>query len=144
MDFLQDMQLTKNNTTGDAFNKEKLKLLNDVLLYYEFLYEDKEYAKADDPTQWVKQDFKIWKHRGYHISTVAYNASLTTNSTAGTATVTTPATAAAVKQKEEDGSFLSWRRSRKDEKDYPVLTSDRIFYDWRVKFERKIRSEEMY
>ena len=49
--FLQDMQMKKGNTTSDALNKGKLKLVNDVLLYYEFLYEDKEYAKADDPIQ---------------------------------------------------------------------------------------------
>ena len=61
MDFLRDMQLTKNNTTGDALNKAKLKLVNNVLLYYQYLYEDQEYAKADDPIQWIRQDFKIWK-----------------------------------------------------------------------------------
>ena len=55
------MQLTKGNTTSDALNKAKLKLVNDVILYYEFMYQDKEYAKADNPTQWIKQDFKIWK-----------------------------------------------------------------------------------
>ena len=121
-----------------------MKLVNDVLLYYEFPYQDKEYTKGDDPIQWIKQDFKIWKIQGYHESTAAYNASLAVNTTAGTATVTTTATTAAVKQKEKDDSLLSWRRSRKDEKDYPVLESDRIFYDWSVKFERKIRTEEMY
>ena len=147
MDFLRDMQLTKNNTTGDALNKAKLKLVNDVLLYYEFFYQDKECAKADEPTQWIRQDFKIWKSRGYHVSTAAYNESLAVNTNAGAATVTTTATAAAVKQKEqkeEDDSFLSWRRSRKEEKDYPVLNNDREFIEWKVKFERKIHSDEMY
>ena len=144
LEFLQNMQLKKGDTTGDALNKAKLKLVNDALLYHGFLYLDNKQAKADDPTQWIKQDFRLWKIRGYHKSTAAYNASLAVNTTAGAATVTTTATAAAVKQKEEDDSLLSWRRSRKDEKDYPVLESDRIFYDWSVKFERKIRTEEMY
>ena len=49
MEFLRDIQLKKGNSTGDALNKAKLKLVNNVLLYYEFLYQDKEYAKADDP-----------------------------------------------------------------------------------------------
>ena len=94
------MQITKGNSSGDALNKAKLKLVNDVLLYYNFLYADQEYAKADNPVQWIKQDFKIWKIWGYHVSTAAYNASQATNIAAGTATVTTTATAAAVKQKE--------------------------------------------
>ena len=61
MEFLRDMQLTKGGTTGDALNKAKLKLVNDVILYYEFMYQDKEYAKADNSTQWIKQGFKFWK-----------------------------------------------------------------------------------
>ena len=48
--FLQDMQLTKGNTTGDALNKANLKLVNDVLLYHHFLYEGEHYVKADNPT----------------------------------------------------------------------------------------------
>ena len=36
MEFLQDMQMKKGNNTGDSLNKAKLKLVNDVLLYYEF------------------------------------------------------------------------------------------------------------
>ena len=91
------MQLMKGNNIDDALYKAKLKLLKDVLLYLWFLYEDQKYAKADDSTQWIKQDFKIWKTRGYHVSTAAYNASQATIGAAGAATVITNATTAAVK-----------------------------------------------
>ena len=101
------MQLKKGNNTGDALNKAKLRMVNNILLYYDFLFQDKEYAKADDPTQWIRQDFKIWKSQEYHKSTADYTASLAINTTtnAGAATVTTVATAAAAKQKEEADSF---------------------------------------
>ena len=144
LQYLRDMQMTKGNSSGDALNKAKLKLVNEVLLYYQFLYADQEYAKADDPIQWIKQDFKIWKIQGYHVSTAAYNASQAANSGTATATVTTTAAAATVKQKEQDDSFLSWKRSRKDEKEYPVLDSDQMFSEWSVKFEHKIHSEEIF
>ena len=145
-EYLQNMQLKKGTDTCDALNKAKVRMVNDVILYYDFLYQDKEYAKDDDPTQWIRQDFKIWKSWGYHNSTAAYTASLTVNTTttAGAATVTTAATTAAVRQKEENDSFLSWRRSRKDEKGYPFLNNDREYINWKVKFEHKIHSDEMY
>ena len=129
------MQLQKGNNSVDALNKSKLKLVNDVLLYCHFLYKDKEYAKAEDPINSIVQEFKIWKSEGYHVSTVAYNASQTANS--ATATVNTTAAAATVKQKEQDDAFLSWRRSRQDESIYPILETDREFSDWSVKFEQK-------
>lgn len=100
--------------------------------------------KAEDPVQWIKQEFKIWKIEGYHVSTAAYNASQAANSATATATVNTTAAAATVKQKEQDDAFLSWQRSIKDENIYPVLETDREFSDWSVKFERKIHSEEMF
>ena len=58
--------------------------------------------------------------------------------------MTTTVTTAAFKQKEQDDSFSSWRRSRKDKKEYPVLDNDQMFLEWSVKFESKIRSEEMF
>ena len=92
------MQLQKDTNSIDALNKAKLKLVNDVLFYYNFLYKDKEYAKAEDPIQWIKQEFKIWKSKGYHVITVAYNALQTANS--ATVTLNTTAASATVKQKE--------------------------------------------
>ena len=86
-------------------------------------------------------ELKIWKSRGYHVSTAAYNALKTASSAKATLNSTAAATA---KQKEQDNSFLSWRRSKQDENSYPVLETNRMFTDWIVKFERKIHSGEMY
>ena len=63
------------------------------------------------------------------MSTAAYNASLAVNTITSAATVTTNATAAAVKQKEQDDSVLSWRRNRKMAEEYPVLENDQMFID---------------
>ena len=52
LQYLWTMQLTKGTDTGNALNKGKLKLVNDVLLYYNFLYKDKELVKVEDPSQW--------------------------------------------------------------------------------------------
>ena len=90
-----DYVTEKGTDTVDALNKSKLKLVNDILLYYHFLYKDEEYAEAEDPINWIVQESKIWKSEGYHVSTVAYNASQTANS--ATATVNITAAAATVK-----------------------------------------------
>ena len=59
LQYLRNMQLKKGNDSINTLNKAKLKLVNDVLLYYQFLYKDKEYAKAKDLVQRIKQEFKI-------------------------------------------------------------------------------------
>ena len=122
------------NNLVQAFSSVKLTLVTNVILYYDFLQHDNQEVLAEDPINWVKADFRKWRR----------NPIVNTNTNAGTATVTTAATAAVVKQKQQDDSFLSWRRSRKDEKDYPVLNNNREFIEWDVKFERKIRSDKMY
>ena len=94
-ELIKTINSLKGIDSVDVLNKEKLKLVNDVLLYYNFLYKDKEYTKAEDPSQWIVQEFKIWKSEGYHMSTVAYNASQTANS--ANATLNTTAAAATIK-----------------------------------------------
>ena len=49
------------NSLIDAFTEAKLKLVNDVLLYYNFLYKDNEENLAEEPDQWTKRDFNKWK-----------------------------------------------------------------------------------
>ena len=123
-----------NNNLVQAFSSLKLTLVTNVILYDDFLQDDSQEALAEDPVNWVKADFRKWRQ----------NPPVNTTTNAGAATVTTVATTAAAKQKEENDSFSSWRRSRQDEKDYPVLDNDREFIEWKVKFERKIHSNEMY
>ena len=137
------MQLKKGTDSGTALNGGKLKLVNDVLLYYNVLYQDDEDTLAEDPTQWDVKAFRKWKNRGYPLSTDAYNASKS-GSTTNVTVNTTLSTIATAKQKLQDNAFLSWRRSKQDETTYPVLEANRMFTDWILKFERKIYSEEMY
>ena len=49
--FVRNMKLKKGNNSVNAFNEGKLELVNDVLLYYNFLYQDDKDALAEDPTQ---------------------------------------------------------------------------------------------
>ena len=55
LQFLRNMKLKKGNNSVNAFNEGKLKLVNNMLLYYNFLYQDDKDALAEDPTQWVVQ-----------------------------------------------------------------------------------------
>ena len=52
LQFLRNMQLKKGTDSGDALNGGKLKLVNDVLFYYTFLYQDDEDTLVEDPTWW--------------------------------------------------------------------------------------------
>ena len=72
---LRNMKLKRGNNCVNAFNEGKLKLVNNVRLYCNFLYQDDDNDLAEDPTQWDKADFRKWKSRGYPLSTSAYNAS---------------------------------------------------------------------
>ena len=87
------MQLKKGTNSGNALNGGKLKLVNDVLLYNNFLYQDDKDTLAEDPTRWDVKAFRKWKSRGYPLSTDAYNASksgsntnITLNTTSAAAT----------------------------------------------------------
>ena len=62
---------------------KKIKMINDVLLYYYFIRNNNNEVMVENPDQWVKRDFNIWKSEEYPTSTAAYNVSL-----AGTTTTT--------------------------------------------------------
>ena len=57
LQFLRNMQLKKGTDSADALNVGKLKLVNDVLLYYTFLYQDDKETLAEDHTWWDVKDF---------------------------------------------------------------------------------------
>ena len=135
------MKLKKGNAIVGAFTDEKIRLVNEVLLYYTFLYQDDEDALAKDPTQWKKRNFKKWKSRGYPLSTDAYNALKAGSNT--NVTLNTTNTAATPKTKLQDDAWLSWRRSKQDETAYPLLKAGRMYTNWIIKFKRKIASEKM-
>ena len=50
LEILKKLKLKKGSNRVDAFTEGKLKLVNDVLLYYNFLHADDEQVLAEDPT----------------------------------------------------------------------------------------------
>ena len=90
---LIEMRRKKNNTMV-GFNNQKITLIHDVIFYYNFLQsETRTKALAEEPTQWVREDFKTWRDQGCHPNIASVNESLsgtTANATAPPATTVTP------------------------------------------------------
>ena len=125
LEILKKMKHKKGSSRVDAFTEGKLKLVNDVLLYYSFLYQDDEDALAEEPSQWVMGDFRKWRSRGCRKSTAAYTASLadnSTNTTSQTSKVTVPVTVSQTKL--EKDVYLNWRRGKQDSTMYPIFEND--------------------
>ena len=141
LEILKKMKGKKGNSRIDAFTGVKLKLVNDVLLYYNFLYQDDADALVEEPVQLVAEQFRKWKSRGYPLCTDAYNASRAGNSTT-TTSQTSNVTAPVSGTKLEDDAYLSWRRSKQDETLYPILENDREYAEWVIKIKRRFVSEE--
>ena len=116
------MKLNKGKNCIDVFTAGKLKLVNNVLLYYNFLYADGGKVLAKDPTQWVRGTFRQWKTLGYPVSTAALNTSQTgNNANTNTNLQASNTIAPTVQTKLEDNAYLSWRQSKQNENSYPVL-----------------------
>ena len=128
LEILKNMKLKKGNAIVDAFTDGKIKLVNDILLYYTFLYQDDKDALAEDPTQSDKRNFKKLKSRGYPLSTNTYNTSKAGSNT--NVTLNTTNTAATSKTKSQNDAWLSWRQSIQDETAYPLLEADQMYTDW--------------
>ena len=88
----------------------KLYLVNDVLLYNNFLYEDARKDLVDDPVQWDKRDFKKWRSKGRPISTSVLIASPGTISNTTTQQTSNVLTTSSTKL--ENDALVSWRKSR--------------------------------
>ena len=84
---LSDMRRQKNDVST-PFDDMRIKLINNVLLYYHFMRNNNNKVMAENPDQWGKRDFKKYKKsRGFPTSTAAYNASLAGNATTPTPSV---------------------------------------------------------
>ena len=46
------------NYVGTPLNSQKIKTINNVQLYYQFLSKNKDVAIVEDPLQWNMKDFK--------------------------------------------------------------------------------------
>ena len=111
-----------------GFNNQKITLIHDVVLYYHFLQsETTTKALAEEPTQWVREDFKTWRDQGCHPNIASFNALLsgiTTNATAPPATTVAPGI------KKAEDAWMSWQRSRRNPEKYPILPSNCEYTDW--------------
>ena len=84
---LIEMKRKKNNAMV-GFDDQKITLIHDVVLYYHFLQgETTTKALAEEPTNWVREDFKDWIEQGCYPIIASYNVSL-----AGTTTIITAPT----------------------------------------------------
>ena len=89
-----------------GYNNRKITLIHDVVLYYHFLQsETATKTLAEEPTQWVREDFKTWRDQGCHPNIASFNASSSstiTNATALLATTVTP------EIKKAEDAWMSW------------------------------------
>ena len=99
---LLDMRRQKDNVST-PFDDLRIKLINNVLLYYHFMRNNNNKVMAENPDQWGKRDFKKYKKsRGFPTSTAAYNAPL-----AGTTTMTLTGSAPVSATKKHKDTLLS-------------------------------------
>ena len=78
---LTEMRRKKNNVMV-GFNNQKITLIHNLVPYYHFIQsKNTTKALAEEPTQWVREDFKTWRDQGYHPNIASYNAPLSGNIT---------------------------------------------------------------
>ena len=130
-----DMRHKKKNQFI-PLNNRKIKMINDVLLYYNFMRKNKDNMMAENPDQWVMEDFNQWRNGGFPISTAVCIVSL-----ARTTTTTTSLLVASVTKKAED-ELMSWRCGNQDPTLYPILENDNTYTDWIIKMVRQFKKEE--
>ena len=125
------VEMEQTTTIGKTirFNSRKINLINNVSLYYHFLQSDSTTkALADDPENWVVDDFKTWRDRGRHPDVASYTASLADNAT-NTTTSAATSTAVVPEIKAAEDAWLSWQRSKRDADKYPIPKNDREYTD---------------
>ena len=90
---------------------------------------------AEDPENWVKADFKLWRNNGRHPTVASANAASTNAALPGvntTPNTTAPPATVCPDTKKAENAWLSWQRSRRDVDKYPILPNDREYSDWAV------------
>ena len=95
---------------------------------------------ANNPTAWVQLDFDKWKSFCCPVSTAARTASQGTISNTTTQQTSNVSTTSSTKL--EDDAFASWRKSKQNVTDYPIIDNDVQYPDWIIKVKRQIISDE--
>ena len=63
------LSLTRmNNSAPILLTKPQVRMILDIIDYYNFMYWNGDRALADDPTQWDMEDSEAWKQNGRPIS----------------------------------------------------------------------------
>ena len=59
------LSLTRmNNLVPISLTKPQIRMILDIIDYYEFMYWNGDRALAYDPTQWDTKNFEDWKRKG--------------------------------------------------------------------------------
>ena len=139
-EILKKMKHKKGTSSIAGFTNVMLKLINDVLLYYNFHYENDDDTLVEEPSQWVMRDFRKWRSTGCPKSAATYIVSLASNST-NTTSQTSNVTAPVSQTKLEEDTYLSWRRSKQDPTLHPILENDQDYTDWIIKTKPQFTSD---
>ena len=123
------------NNLVQAFSNAKLKMIGNVILYYDYLMNDQRETLAGNPCIWAKSDFLKWVSTPKVGTTATQNASNTTTQQASN--VTPPSTT-----KLEDDALLNWRKSRQDVNAYPIIDNDVMYPDWIIQTRRVFISDK--
>ena len=101
---LTEIKRKKHNTMV-PFNHRKLTLIHDIVLYYKFLLSDTATRTlAEDPENWVREDYKLWKNQGCHPTTASANAV----SSGTSANATASPAAVCPDTKKAENAWMSW------------------------------------
>ena len=112
---MENIKRKKGSTSVDAFTDGKLVLVNNTLLYYNFLCQDGEVVEVNNLTLCDKDDFRKWKSDCYLLSTSALNTTRTGDTVnAANFTLNTSNTAVPTSTKGKEHAWLSWRLSNQD------------------------------
>ena len=106
------------NTVG--FKDQRINLINNVILYYDFVCQNDNDVVAEEPDQWVMAAFKKQRSRGCPKSTATYTTSLAGNVTKTTSIGTVPIS----QTKKHVHALLSWKWGKQDPTLYPIFKND--------------------
>ena len=102
---------------------------------------------TQDPKQWNYQELKDWKRKSYPTGVVVQKKNLvgtnvkvtenqgSTNQGENTGPVI-------LSTKIADYALISWRRGRRDPKQYEVLVNDVQYTDWIIKIDRQFKNNK--
>ena len=95
---------------------------------------------AEDPENWLKVDFKLWRDNGRHPNIASANAASVNAALPGVTTTAPPATVCP-NTKKAGNTLLSWQRSRSNVDKFPILPNNREYSDWADSMARQFEAD---